>query len=158
MLKTALAAALIAGAATSSAYAKATQYILETAGGGAYCDGLLLTLKGKIATGTHNSPQNECTEGDYAGGFEATGYGTGLDFEGVFSVSKSDKIISVTTEDINNLGSGYYLIFNLDTKAKTWEVGYGGNGSNFTIVNAGPYGTGDDMGVHHQLGRPAFKK
>jgi hypothetical protein len=155
MLKTALAAALIAGAATSSAFAGQTQFLFETPSGGDYCDGLLLTIKGKIATGTHNSPQNECTEGDYAGGFEAKGYGSGVDF-GSFQPTSKTEVWSITTEDINNLGSGYYLIFNL--KDKTWSVGYGGNGVTYQVVNDGPLGTGDDLRVHKHLGRPAFKK
>jgi hypothetical protein len=66
MLKTALAAALIVGAATFIGNAKNSpvQYYFGTGGGNEWCDGLLLTQKGKIFTGTHNSPGNQCPEGD----------------------------------------------------------------------------------------------
>jgi hypothetical protein len=154
MLKTALAAALIAGAASSSAYAKATQYLFETAGGGEYCDGLLLTKKGDIFTGTHNSPQNECTEGDYAGGFYADGFGSGA-MGSYDTVTAKTKLATITTEDPGG-GSNFLIIFNLDFKSKVWAVYVYEDGG--SPVNGGPLGTGADAQNHPQLNRPAFKK
>jgi hypothetical protein len=157
MLKTALAAALIVGAASSSALAKKTpvQYGLDTAGGGAYCDGLLLTQKGKIFTGIHNSPANSCTEGDEAGGFEAKGYSAGA-MGSYETVTAKTELVSVTTEDQPNGGTNFEIIFNLDLKNKIWAVVVVEDGA--SPVNGGPLSIGTDTQVRPQLNRPAFQK
>jgi hypothetical protein len=155
MFKSALAAALIIGAASSSAYAKQTQYYFETAGGGEYCDGLLLKKVGDIFTGTHNSPLNECTEGDQAGGFYADGFGSGAMGE-YDTVKKGTKLATITTEDEPNGGTNFLIIFNLDLKAKKWAVFVYEDGG--SPVNGGPLGIGTDAQVHPHLNRPAFRK
>lgn len=155
MLKTALAAALIVGAASSVAYAKAIQYSFDTAGGGAYCDGLLLTQKGKIFTGTHNSPTGSCTEGDQAGGFEAKGFGSGA-MGSYDTVKPTTELVTITTEDEPNGGANFEIIFNLDLKAKAWAVAVVEDGA--TPVNGGPLGIGTDIQPRAYLNRPAFQK
>jgi hypothetical protein len=130
----ALTAALVGGGAASPAVAQPTQYLLGTSSGGCYCDGLLLTQHGRVYKGTHNSPTNSCTEGDQAGGFSATGYGTGAGF------APGTQLITVTTEDPNG-GSGYEIVFNLDLTHMLWNVWVDNNGSGpFAPVNSGVLG------------------
>jgi hypothetical protein len=156
MLKPALAAALIVGVASSSALAKksAVQYEFGTAGGGVYCDGLLLSNKGKIYTGTHNSPTGSCTEGDQAGGFETSGFASNA--MGSFdTVTKKTSLISVTSEDPNG-GTNFELVFNLDVKNSKWAVFVIADGA--SPVNGGPLVIGTDAQVRPQIGHPAFQK
>jgi len=156
MLKTALAAALIVGAASSIAYAKSpVQYSFETAGGGAYCDGFLLSQKGKIFTGIHNSPTNSCTEGDQAGGFEAKGFGSGA-MGSYDTVTPKTELVTVTTEDEPNGGPNFLIIFNLDLKGAKWAVAVYSDGP--TPINGGPLGIGTDIKPSVYLNRPAFQK
>jgi hypothetical protein len=154
MLKTALAAALIVGAASSVAYAKAVQYSFDTAGGGAYCDGLLLTQKGNIFTGTHNSPTGSCTEGDQAGGFYADGFGSGA-MGSYDTVKAGTHLATITTEDPGG-GTNFLIIFNLDIKGKKWAVAVYEDGAD--PINGGPLGIGTDIKPSAYLNRPAFQK
>jgi hypothetical protein len=158
MLKTALAAALIVGAASSTALAKngaATQYYFDTAGGGAYCDGLLLTAKGKTYTGTHNSPTGSCSEGNAAFGFSAKGFSSGA-MGSYETVTAKTVLATITTEDEPNGGSNFEIIFNLDIKNKIWSVFVTADGT--SPVNGGPLGVGGADKPHAFLNRPAFQK
>jgi hypothetical protein len=157
MLKTALAAALIVGAATSIAHAKsgAVQYYFDTADGSAYCDGLLLTAKGKTYTGTHNSPTGSCSEGNSAFGFSADGFGSAA-MSPYETVTAKTVLATITTEDEPNGGSNFEILFNLDIKNKVWAVFVTEDGG--TAVNGGPLGIGTDDKPHAFLNRSAIHK
>jgi hypothetical protein len=157
MLKTALAAALIVGAASSIAHAKskAVQYYFDTADGSAYCDGLLLTAKGKTYSGTHNSPTGSCTEGNAAFGFSADGFSAGA-MGSYETVTAKTVLATITTEDEPNGGPDFEIIFNLDIKNKIWSVFVVEDGS--SPVNGGPLGVGGADKPHAFLNRSAIHK
>jgi hypothetical protein len=138
--RVALTAALIAGAAAAPAALAQTQYTFATPSGAPYCDGMLLTPQaGHLYTGIHNSPTNNCTEGDYAGGFWARGYGTGAGTGSYLTVTPTTRLVTMTTEDVANLGPGWEIVFNLDLTHMLWNVwveSYA-NGMPFTQINAG---------------------
>jgi len=158
MLKTALAAALIVGAASSTALAKKgspTQYYFATADGGEYCDGLLLTQKGKTYSGTHNSPTGSCSEGNSAYGFSADGFSSGA-MGSYETVTAKTVLATISTEDEPNGGSDFEIIFNLDIQNEIWSVFVVEDGS--SPVNGGPLVIGGDDKPHKFLNRPAIRK
>jgi hypothetical protein len=157
MLKTAFAAALLVSAASfasPSASAKAVQYGFDTAGGGAYCDGLLLTMTGTVFTGTHNSPTGSCTEGDQAGGFYSNGFSSGA-MGSYDTVTAKTKLATITTEDPGG-GTNFEIIFNLDIKGKVWAVYVIEDGA--TPVNGGPLSIGADAKTLKPLSRASWQK
>jgi hypothetical protein len=163
MMKSALAAALVVGAISPAAFAgakpgKPVQYILESAAGEPYCDGLLLTQTGTEYTGIHNSPYGGCTEGDYAGGFARSGFGADIGGDGL-TVTPTTVLVTVMTEDPSG-GDGFDEVFNLDIKDRSWNVYVesGPEGITWELANGGALVVENGKGRRPALNRPAFDR
>lgn len=155
MVKRALAAALIFGAASAPAFAKSgpVQYSFATADGGDYCDGLLLTQEGKLFTGIHNA-LGGCTEGDAAGGFYADGFGPNA--MGAYdTVTPKTYLATITTEDQPNGGTNFLLVYNLDIKGRRWAVYLVKYGA--APISGGMLFIGTDKLSHSVINRPSWR-